>query len=389
MKDKTGVAPNPTEQKPVPEQESGSKTRKRRVLSFPVMPVDQPLELARALFANGSGQAVRRLTLFDAIGKAPESGPSRSLIASASKYRLILGSAASDNLELMDIGRKIVDDSFPPRERALAKVESAVKSVPAFAGLYEKFKGNKLPTKPVLVDSIQEFDITKDEAEQAVDIFLENLNAAELLQTLSGAQRIIGEDHLADIVSQKVGAAQVDAPAFRPQMFAPPITGRQAAFETTAFYITPIGSEGSPQRRHSDLFLNTLVEPAAESLGLRVVRADAIDKPGIITRQIVQYLVESRLVIADLSFHNPNVFYELAVRHMVRKPVVQLIQKSDHVPFDVNQLRTIVIDNSDIYSWTPKLELWKSEIANQIRQVLEDPASVDSPINWYFTNKDE
>lgn len=121
-----------------------------------------------------------------------------------------------------------------------------------------------------------------------------------------------------------------------------------------------------------------------EGFGLKVVRADGIDKPGVITRQVIQYLVEARLVIADLSFHNPNVFYELAVRHMVRKPVVQLIQKSESIPFDVNQLRTIVIDNTDIYSWTPKLEVWRSEIANQIRQALADPANSESPVNWYF-----
>ena len=69
---------------------------------------------------------------------------------------------------------------------------------------------------------------------------------------------------------------------------------------------------------------------------------------------------------------------------MMRKPVVQIIQKSDRIPFDVNQLRTIVIDNTDIYSWTPKLEIWKAEIANQIRQALEDPANSESPVSWYL-----
>ena len=72
---------------------------------------------------------------------------------------------------------------------------------------------------------------------------------------------------------------------------------------------------------------------------------------------------------------------------MVRKPVVQIVQKADKIPFDINQMRTIVIDNTDIYSWTPKLELWKSEISNQIRQVLDDPTSAESPIDWYLDSK--
>lgn len=89
--------------------------RKRRVLAFPTLPFEQPRSLAEALFRNGAGQPVRRLTLFDAIGKAPESGPSRTLITASSKYGLIKGSAASETIELTEVGRKVVDESVPPR----------------------------------------------------------------------------------------------------------------------------------------------------------------------------------------------------------------------------------------------------------------------------------
>jgi len=111
------------------------------------------------------------------------------------------------------------------------------------------------------------------------------------------------------------------------------LTREHAQYETTCFYITAIGDEGSEYRQHSDLFLGSFVEPALEAFKLTVVRADAIDKPGVITKQIMDYLIKSRLVIADLSFHNPNVFYELAIRHAVRLPVVQLIRTCDKIPF--------------------------------------------------------
>ena len=58
-------------------------------------------------------------------------------------------------------------------------------------------------------------------------------------------------------------------------------------------------------------------------------------RPGLITAQVIQNLVEWELVIADLSEHNPNVFYELAVRHALKKPIVQLIQAGQKIPFDV------------------------------------------------------
>lgn len=110
------------------------------------------------------------------------------------------------------------------------------------------------------------------------------------------------------------------------------ITIEHAHFESTCFYIIPIGSTDSEQRKHSDLFLGSFIEPALQSSGLTVIRADSIDKPGIITRQIIEYIVKSRLVIVDLSCHNPNVFYELAIRHMMRLPIVQLIRKIDSIP---------------------------------------------------------
>jgi hypothetical protein len=120
------------------------------------------------------------------------------------------------------------------------------------------------------------------------------------------------------------------------------------------------------------------------SLQLNVVRADAIGQPGIITRQILEYILRSKLVIADLSFHNPNVFYELALRHMVRLPIAQIIRKADHIPFDINQMRTIVIDDSDIYTFVPNIEVYRSEVAAQARRALEPEYEIDTPISVYF-----
>jgi hypothetical protein len=162
------------------------------------------------------------------------------------------------------------------------------------------------------------------------------------------------------------------------------VTGDQAKFEATCFYITPIGDEGTEHRKHSDLFLSSFIEPALEPFKLSVIRADKIDKPGVITRQIIDYILRSRVVIADLSYHNPNVFYELALRHMIRKPVVQLIRTADRIPFDINQMRTITIDTTDIYSLLPKVDVYRSEIATQVRRALDSAEEADTPISLYY-----
>ncbi|QSR18987.1 hypothetical protein [Novosphingobium sp. KA1] len=162
------------------------------------------------------------------------------------------------------------------------------------------------------------------------------------------------------------------------------MTKEVADYESSCFYITPIGQDGSETRQHSDLFLEQIVEPAVRTIGLNVVRADKIEQAGVITRQIMQYILQSRLVIADLSYSNANVFYELAIRHASRLPVVQIIQQGDPIPFDVNQMRTIFINNRNIYTLLPNVDIYRSQIAQQARAALETGAEADTPISMYF-----
>ena len=85
-----------------------------------------------------------------------------------------------------------------------------------------------------------------------------------------------------------------------------------------------------------------------------------------------------------MSFHNPNVFYELALRHAIGKPIVHLIRKADKVPFDVANFRTITLDDTDMYELIAKLDTYRAEIGNQVRQALEGTASPDNPILAFF-----
>lgn len=261
----------------------------------------------------------------------------------------------------------------------------AITRIEPFQKLYEKFVGNKLPAHAVLIDAAKDAGIDADHAAESVDTFVVNLRFVGLLRTLSGAERIISVDMLLSDLPASPAAASPSAPV-PARSNTNVITSEHAQFESTCFYIAPIGEEGSEARKHSDLFLGSIVEPAMEPFQLKVIRADAIDKPGVITRQIIDYIMRSRLVIADLSFHNPNVFYELALRHAVKLPIVQLIRTSDRVPFDVNQMRTIQVDTTDIYSLVPRIDSYRAEVANQVRRALEADHIVDTPISIYFPN---
>jgi hypothetical protein len=77
--------------------------------------------------------------------------------------------------------------------------------------------------------------------------------------------------------------------------------------ENVCFVISPIGEEASPERSKADQLLKFIIQPVLIEQGYRVERADTIDEPGTITAQIIEYLVEAPIVVADMTDSNPNV----------------------------------------------------------------------------------
>lgn len=361
-----------------------TRKRSRSARPFPAGPFEEALDFVKAIYELGSGTPVRRLTLFDHLQRTPDSSTSRMLVTNASKYNLLKGSYASEQLELTPEATKVCDDNTSAREAARIKAKLAIFDIPPFKLLFEKFVNAKLPPRAALIDSMKEAGTAIDHLEEGVDTFIVNLKYVGLLQNLSGADRVVTVEHLMDSLP---GSSAIGLGFRIPEAEAPNqhlITQEQASFESTCFYITPIGHEDSDARKHSNLFLENIVEPAIRTVGLTVIRADQIDKPGMITRQIMEYLFRARLVVADLSYSNANVFYELALRHAARLPVVQIVRHGDPIPFDINQMRTITIDNRDIYTLLPNVELYRSEIASQARRALEAGAEVDTPVSMYF-----
>lgn len=147
--------------------------------------------------------------------------------------------------------------------------------------------------------------------------------------------------------------------------------------EKVCFVISPIGELDSETRKRSDQVLKHVIRPAVSSCGYKAVRADEIDKPGMITSQVIQHVVNDALVVADLTERNPNVFYELAIRHALRKPLVQIIRKGEAIPFDVAGTRTIYVDHKDLDS----VEAAKTEIVEQIKALEKDSSDIETPIS--------
>ncbi len=85
-----------------------------------------------------------------------------------------------------------------------------------------------------------------------------------------------------------------------------------------------------------------LIKPALEEEGFEVFRADEEQRAGEIRTDMFQELLLADLVVADLSIDNPNVWYEMGVRHALRsRGIVQIKSKRDYMPFDVYTDRTL------------------------------------------------
>ena len=145
--------------------------------------------------------------------------------------------------------------------------------------------------------------------------------------------------------------------------------------EKTCFVISPIGDEGSEIRKNSNDVFKHIIAPAAEANGLVAVRSDMFSTPGIITSQIIRHILNDRMVIADLTNQNANVFYELALRHAFRKPVVQVIEADQRIPFDVQSTR-VVKYRLDLDSVAKARE----QISLQIESSLLPQFEVESPL---------
>jgi gamma-glutamylcyclotransferase (GGCT)/AIG2-like uncharacterized protein YtfP len=150
--------------------------------------------------------------------------------------------------------------------------------------------------------------------------------------------------------------------------------------------ICPIGDDGSEVRKLSDVLLAQVFRPAAEECGYRLVRADELTDPGMITQQIIDRLLNADLVIADLTDDNPNVFYELAARHATGKPVIQVADASAPIPFDLKDFRTIRFNllQGNILDAQTANDM-RSKIVGQIESIEAATGPFENPLSAFFS----
>lgn len=365
--------------------EGQSKGKKKRPSlpqsELPRVTLEETVPVIQTMFDNIASGAVSFEDLARLLGSSPNTTRTKYLIWGSEAYGLIIKNEKGD-YSLSETGRKIISPTYDGED-----IEAKVKAIltpTILSKFYREYDKHPIPQDNYFTNMLEvRLGVPRDRIEEAKEIILNNARYSGILKTdQKSSKEIIDLEQpvpeTAECDKSEISTAIETVPTNMPAI---------GEWDKTCFVICPIGEENSHERKHSDMLLKHMIQPVLSTYGFNVIRADKIEKTGLITQQILEHLVKSRLCIADLSFNNPNVFYELGVRHMSRLPTIQVIRKGDKIPFDVSQGRTIVIDTSDVYTLIDRIESAKKELTEYVQTVVGNVAtetSDDNPIRVYL-----
>lgn len=142
------------------------------------------------------------------------------------------------------------------------------------------------------------------------------------------------------------------------------------------FIITPIGNENSDVFRKAKGVIESSIKPVLGKYGFDDVKpAYEINTSGLINTQIINRIIEDDLVIVNLTGNNPNVMYELCLRHVVAKPIIHICERGTNLPFDIKDNRTIFYENDML-----GVEELKLQLSNFVDEIHWDEDYLDNPI---------
>lgn len=196
------------------------------------------------------------------------------------------------------------------------------------------------------------FKIPAEKLNEFIEIFQDSLKKAKLLEMSGEKQRVI------DITSDGNSPLVDTSSALKKLSKAASISSTDTCFVMMPF-APPLGD-----------YYSKIYEPAIEKAGLKAVRADDdIFGTGKIIDQIWSGINSAKVLVAELTSRNPNVFYELGLAHALKKPVVLVCSNEQDVPFDLKHIRVIYYDMSDPF-WGNKLI---EKVAENILSAISNP----------------
>jgi hypothetical protein len=303
------------------------------------------LIVAKALEEKFAGNPTKAEELVKAVGfNKVNDWRFQDLLKSSAMYGLTSGSGLTATVSLQGLGEDIVAPDLPQkRQRALL---DAFRNVPLFKEVEEYYKGKRIPEDEFFANTLaRHFNIPRDRVQPFSKVFIENLKYLK-------AFRASGEQQLAEDAGGQLS----------PEEKAQKEVEEVREFLDTCFVMMPFGE-------WFDRYYKEIYIPAIKEAGFEPVRADELFSAGSVVEQIWEQIDKSKVLLADLTGKNPNVFYELGLAHAAKKPVVFTTGSLEDVPFDLRHLRVIPYEVREP-DWNAKL---RKSITAYLRNAKADP----------------
>lgn len=145
------------------------------------------------------------------------------------------------------------------------------------------------------------------------------------------------------------------------------MANNQEDSQKECFIITPVGADNSDIRRSAEGVIDSGISPVLQELGYKINVPHRLWGSGSITKNVINCIVNNELAIANLTSLNPNVMYELGIRHAARKPVIHICEKGTELPFDIKPERTIFYVNDMM-----GIQEFKKNLKGHIAEIMKE-----------------
>ena len=307
------------------------------------------LRIPKAILDQNAGKACTDNQAAGFIGLKSSAGPTVVEISSGIKYGF-LKRPGSKQLEVSDLGRQVLRPTSG--EDTSQGFQQAVLNAPVICDVYKHYRGENLPDRQFFDNALEDtFKVPKDKVNEFKDIFTSSLKTASLIEEHNGRIRVL--DSASSVETEKASSDYIEKLS----------SGVSVKSGDSCFVMMPFGSP------IGDYYFS-VYKPAIEKANLNPVRADnEIFGAGKIMDQVWSGINAAKVLVAELTTKNPNVFYELGIAHALRKPVVLVSSNEDDVPFDLKHIRVIYYNKNDPF-WGQKL---LNKVAENIISALKNP----------------
>jgi hypothetical protein len=317
--------------------------------NYPRHSLEKALRIPRAIIAQNAGKECSETDAakYCNVGYG---GPFQLEISSSLKYGLLTRTAPKQ-IKPTDLAKKIIRPQSSEDE--LNGLREAVLNAPTISDVYKHYRGENLPDRKFFENALTEsFKVPAEKISEFIDIFIETLETAKLIEKIGEKYRVID-------ISSESNSPLVDTKSeIKKLSKAAGISSSDTCFVMMPF-ASPLGE-----------YYSKIYEPAIRKAGLNPIRADNdIFGTGKIIDQIWTGITSAKVLIAELTYRNPNVYYELGLAHALKKPVVLVSSNEEDVPFDLKHIRVIYYDMHDPF-WGTKLI---DKVAENILSAINKP----------------